>query len=75
MAAEPLAAPLHISVTPRLIVTKLEESIVYRVYNEQTSYGLERNSFRCDMWSVGEEDRKLRTVPTPMVMAYLWVQY
>jgi hypothetical protein len=28
MAAEPLAAPLHISVTPWLIVTKLEESIV-----------------------------------------------
>jgi len=28
MAAEPLAAPLHISVNPWLIVTKLEESIV-----------------------------------------------
>ena len=31
MAAEPLAAPLHISVTPRRIVTKLEESTDYSV--------------------------------------------
>ena len=75
MAAEPLAAPLHISVTPRLIVTKLEESIVYRVYNEQTSYGLERNSFRCDMWSAGAEGQESRIGPTLMIMTYLWVRY